>query len=202
MEAFARAASRPTTVYLVGGTTAVLLGWRESTIDVDFVVQPDDNALLRSLPALKDSLEVNLELASPLDFIPVPEGWEDRNPLVRRIGDVLFRHFDPYAQVLAKLERGHAQERFIAVSPRSVARRRRRCRVVPANWTLDIPDLTAGYDAAWRLKNWSADWQVTAVGGDVLPLLGAAPFDGARLTTAGMNSPSRSQSRRLRFHRW
>jgi len=110
MEAFARAASRPTTIYLVGGTTAVLLGWRESTVDVDFVVQPEDDALLRALPALKDSLAVNLELASPLDFIPVPEGWEDRSPFVRQIGDVSFRHFDPYAQVLAKLERGHAQD--------------------------------------------------------------------------------------------
>ena len=110
MEAFARAAARPTTVYLVGGTTAVLLGWRESTVDVDFVVQPEDDALLRALPALKDSLQVNLELASPLDFIPVPEGWQERSLLIRRIGDVSFRHFDPYAQVLAKLERGHAQD--------------------------------------------------------------------------------------------
>jgi hypothetical protein len=110
MEAFARAAGRPTTVYLVGGTTAVLVGWRTSTVDVDFVIQPEDDALLRALPALKDSLQVNLELASPLDFIPVPEGWEERSPLIRRIGDVSFRHFDPYAQVLAKLERGHAQD--------------------------------------------------------------------------------------------
>ena len=110
MEAFARAAERETTVYLVGGTTAVLLGWRDSTVDVDFVVRPEDDALLRALPALKDSLQVNLELASPLDFIPVPEGWEDRSPLIRRIGNVSFRHFDPYAQVLAKLERGHAQD--------------------------------------------------------------------------------------------
>lgn len=110
MEAFARAAGGATTVYLVGGTTAVLLGWRASTVDVDFVVRPEDDALLRALPGLKDSLQVNLELASPLDFIPVPDGWEERSPLIRRIGDVSFRHFDPYAQVLAKLERGHAQD--------------------------------------------------------------------------------------------
>ena len=110
MEAFARAGAREMTIYLVGGTTAVLLGWRDSTAAVDFVVQPEDDALLRALPALKDRLEVNLELASPLDFIPVPEGWEERSPLIRRIGDVSFRHFDPYAQVLAKLERGHAQD--------------------------------------------------------------------------------------------
>jgi hypothetical protein len=73
----------------------------------------------------------------------------------------------------------------------------------PANWTVDIPDLTAaGYDATWGLKSGAADWQVTAVGGDVLPLLGAAPFDGARLIGAGVNSPSSAQSQRGRVIRW
>jgi hypothetical protein len=110
LESFARAAANETTVYLVGGTSAVLFGWRESTVDVDFVVRPEDDALLRALPSLKDTLNVNLELASPLDFIPVPEGWEDRSPLIRHIGKVSFRHFDPYAQALAKIERGHTQD--------------------------------------------------------------------------------------------
>jgi hypothetical protein len=74
---------------------------------------------------------------------------------------------------------------------------------LPANWTVDIPDLTAaGYDAAWGLKSGSVDWQVTAVGGDVLPLLGAAPFDGARITAAGMNRPSSPQAQQRRFVRW
>jgi hypothetical protein len=110
MAAIARAARHPTRVYLVGGTTAVLLGWRDSTIDIDFVVEPEDDLLLRELPALKERLEVNLELASPLDFIPVPVGWEDRSPLITKMGQVSFHHFDPYAQVLAKLERGHARD--------------------------------------------------------------------------------------------
>jgi len=110
MEGFARAARGPTRVYLVGGTSAVLLGWRESTIDVDFVPRPEDDALLRELPALKEQFEINLELASPLDFIPVPSGWEDRSPFIKKIGEVSFHHFDPYAQVLAKIERGHARD--------------------------------------------------------------------------------------------
>ena len=32
-------------VYLVGGATAVLLGWRESTIDVDLKIIPDTDVL-------------------------------------------------------------------------------------------------------------------------------------------------------------
>ena len=31
---------QPTTAYLVGGTTAVLEGWRQSTIDVDLRIEP------------------------------------------------------------------------------------------------------------------------------------------------------------------
>ena len=36
--------------------------------------------------------------------------WEDRSVFVAREGKVSFFHFDPYAQALAKLERGHAQD--------------------------------------------------------------------------------------------
>jgi hypothetical protein len=110
MEAFARAASGDVRAYLVGGTTAVLLGWRTSTIDVDFVLRPEDEGILRELPALKESLQVNLEIASPADFIPVPPGWEDRGTFEARISRVEFYHFDLYAQALAKVERGHPRD--------------------------------------------------------------------------------------------
>jgi hypothetical protein len=110
MEAFGRAADRGVRVYLVGGTSAVLLGWRPTTIDVDFVMRPEDDAILRAIPALKESLRINVELASPLDFIPVPAGWEERSVFVAQVGHVGFYHFDLYAQALAKVERGHAQD--------------------------------------------------------------------------------------------
>ena len=110
MEAFGRAASRDVRVYLVGGTTAVLMGWRASTIDVDFVMRPEDDALLRAIPALKESLRINVEIASPADFIPLPTGWEDRGTFVVQVGRVAFYHFDLYAQALAKVERGHRQD--------------------------------------------------------------------------------------------
>jgi hypothetical protein len=110
MAALARAATLPVRVYLVGGTTAVLVGWRSTTVDIDFVCRPEDDGLLRALPRLKDDLSVNLELASPLDFIPVPPGWEERSPLISRIAPASFHHFDPYAQAMAKLERGHAKD--------------------------------------------------------------------------------------------
>jgi len=110
MEALGHAAKRTVHVYLVGGTTAVLLGWRRSTIDVDLVMRPEDESLLRAIPAMKERLHVNVEFASPADFIPVPKGWEDRSPFIAQVGRVSFHHFDLYAQALAKVERGHRQD--------------------------------------------------------------------------------------------
>lgn len=110
LEAFARAAGGPMTVYLVGGATAVTEGWRASTLDIDLRLEPEDEAALRALPRLKEELGVSVELASPLDFLPELPGWRDRSPLVRTVGPLTVRQLDPYSQALAKLERGFGQD--------------------------------------------------------------------------------------------
>jgi len=58
----------------------VLLGWRDTTIDVDIRLEPEDDAILRAL--------------------------------VTREGRVTARHFDLYAQALAKLARNHELDRI------------------------------------------------------------------------------------------
>lgn len=108
MRALGRAATAEGDCYLTGGATAVLLGWRRATIDVDVLLVPETEPLLRAIQRLKEELRINVELASPKDFIPVPPGWEARSLLVAREGRLRFYHFDPYAQALAKLERSHA----------------------------------------------------------------------------------------------
>lgn len=108
MKALAQDAREDGRVYFTGGATAVLSGWRASTIDVDLKLAPEQDALLRAIPRLKETLRLNVELASPVDFIPVPPGWEDRSPFISRIGRLSFHHFELYAQALAKVERGHA----------------------------------------------------------------------------------------------
>lgn len=105
-----RAAESETVVYLAGGATAVLEGWRGTTVDVDLRIEPESDAILRALSRLKDELAINVELATPADFIPLPAGWEERSPFVAREGSVTFRHFDPVSQALAKLERGHDRD--------------------------------------------------------------------------------------------
>lgn len=105
-----RAADAEASCYLTGGATAVLIGWRESTIDVDVRLVPEADALLRAIQGLKDELEINVELASPADFIPVPAGWQERSTFVAREGRLSVYHFDLVAQALAKVERAHAQD--------------------------------------------------------------------------------------------
>ena len=97
-------------VYFTGGATAVMHGWRETTIDIDVRFSPELDELYRALPDLKEKLSVNVELASPPDFIPALPGWEDRSIYIGREGKLDFYHFDPYSQALAKIERGHQHD--------------------------------------------------------------------------------------------
>ncbi|MEO8450700.1 MAG: DUF6036 family nucleotidyltransferase [Gemmatimonadota bacterium] len=110
MAELAAAAREPARVYLVGGTTAVLLGWRPTTVDIDLLIAPESDLLLRALPILKERLHINVEVAFPAQFIPIPPGWEERSPFIRQIGPVSFYHYDLYAQALAKAERGHTRD--------------------------------------------------------------------------------------------
>jgi len=110
LEELGRLAPRPTRIYLTGGATAVLRGWRPSTIDVDLKLEPESDELLRELPRLKEKLEINVELASPDQFIPELPGWQERSIFVRQIGKLSVYHLDPYSQALAKIERGHTKD--------------------------------------------------------------------------------------------
>ena len=108
MKALAERATRRTSLYFTGGATAVLVGWRASTIDVDILLIPDNDPLLRALPELKEKLEINVELASPAHFIPELPAWRERSLFIADDGQLSFFHYDFYAQALAKIERGHA----------------------------------------------------------------------------------------------
>lgn len=100
----------PGRVYLVGGATAVLNGWRDSTIDIDLKADPEPPGFFEAIATLKDDLSVNVELASPDHFLPELPGWRERSLFITRHGEIDFYHFDPYSQALAKLERGHPRD--------------------------------------------------------------------------------------------
>jgi Nucleotidyltransferase of unknown function (DUF6036) len=95
-----------TRMYLTGGATAVLEGWRESTVDLNVLFEPDADAALKRIRDLKEELAINVELASPLDFLPPLPGWRQRSPFRLREANLEVFHFDLYSQALSNLERG------------------------------------------------------------------------------------------------
>jgi len=107
MKALGRAGRMSARIYFVGGVSAILLGWRETTIDIDLKLVPEVTEILKAIPELKEQLHINVELASPDDFIPPLPGWEERSIFISREGGIDFFHYDFYAQALAKIERGH-----------------------------------------------------------------------------------------------
>lgn len=97
-------------IYLTGGATAVLHGWRSMTIDIDLKADPEPPGFFEALAILKDELDVNIELACPDQFIPAIPGWRERSLFISRHGPLDFFHYDPYGQALAKLQRRHDRD--------------------------------------------------------------------------------------------
>ena len=59
MRTLGAAAESDGACYFAGGATAVLIGWRRSTIDVDIRLVPKSDGLLRAIQRLKEELEIN-----------------------------------------------------------------------------------------------------------------------------------------------
>jgi len=112
MRAIAVEAHEPGRIYLAGGASVVLKHWRESTVDIDITIIPENDRILRAIPDLKERLNVNVELSSPTHFVPPLPGWEDRSPFISREGVIDFHHFDFYTQALSKIERAHRKDRL------------------------------------------------------------------------------------------
>jgi hypothetical protein len=110
MERLGKAVSGDGRVYFTGGVSALLIGWRDTTVDMDLHAEPEPSGFFEALPELKESLDINVELAAPFHFIPALPGWRERSVFIARHGKVDFFHCDFYSQALAKLERGHARD--------------------------------------------------------------------------------------------
>ena len=112
MRRLGRRAPRPLSVFFTGGASAVITGWRDATIDIDLRLDGDDDDVLREMVRLKAELNVNVELASPSDFIPAPPGWRERSRFIGQDGNLAFFHYDFYGQALSKIERGHDTDKI------------------------------------------------------------------------------------------
>jgi hypothetical protein len=113
LDALGRAFRHPVRLYLTGGESMVWRGLRAATRDVDiaYEVEPaHHDAWIRAIRELKESEHVNVEEASPADFVPLPPGAADRAEFVGRHGSIDVYLFDPYTLALSKLARGHERD--------------------------------------------------------------------------------------------
>jgi hypothetical protein len=110
MKALGREASGSGRIYFTGGASALLIGWRSSTVDIDIRLDPEPPGIFQAIAKLKQELDINIELASPQDFLPALPGWQERSVFIRQHGKISFYHYDFTAQALAKLSRGYDRD--------------------------------------------------------------------------------------------
>ena len=110
MEILGREARGSGSVYFTGGASALLIGWRSSTVDIDIRLDPEPPGIFQAIAKLKQKLNINIELASPQDFLPPLPGWRDRSVFIGKRGKILFYHYDFTAQALSKLSRGYDRD--------------------------------------------------------------------------------------------
>ena len=109
LESLGRRFTRPGRLYLVGGTTLVYEGLHRQTVEIDIsfeVDEQDHSAFVAAVRDLKERLSLNINEASPADFVPLPSGYHERSPFLGRYGKLEVFHFDLYSTALSKIERG------------------------------------------------------------------------------------------------
>jgi hypothetical protein len=102
---------QPGRLYLTGGAALVHRGIRPGqTLDIDIQITADPAHLTAQIMQLKQKLNMNIEFASPGDFIPLPTHWETRCEFIKRYGQVDAFYFDWYSLALSKMQRANRQD--------------------------------------------------------------------------------------------
>lgn len=99
-------------LYLVGGAALVHLGLRSGlTQDIDVQVGgANEGELIVAIQQLIQQMQINVEFASPGDFMPLPSQWEAHARYVGRYGQIDVFYFDFYSIALSKIERGNDRD--------------------------------------------------------------------------------------------
>ncbi len=71
---------------------------------------PEPAGVFDAIRELKNSMQINIELASPDDFIPALPNWQERSLFIDTFKKIDFFHYDFYSQALSKIERGHTRD--------------------------------------------------------------------------------------------
>lgn len=102
---------QPGRLYLTGGAALVHRGIRPGqTLDIGIQITIDPANLTTLIAQLKQKLNINIEFASPGDFIPLPTQWEARSAFIKRYDQVDVFYFDWYSIALSKMQRANRQD--------------------------------------------------------------------------------------------
>lgn len=100
---------RPVTLYLLGGSALCFLGNARRTLDIDYTLTASavpDKSFDVTVRGLADEMHLEIEAVSIEEFVPLPEGSEQRHRWLGRFGEVSVYVYDPYTIALSKLSRG------------------------------------------------------------------------------------------------
>jgi hypothetical protein len=99
---------KPGRIYLAGGAALVHMGARPgATLDIDVVIEAaNEDEMVSAIRRLVDQMQINIEFASPADFIPVPSQWMAHSRLFGRYGTIDAFYYDLYSLALSKISRG------------------------------------------------------------------------------------------------
>jgi len=103
---------KPGRLYLVGGAALVHLGIRSGfTQDIDVEVTGSNAGdMFTAIRGLVEQMNINVEFASPRDFMPLPSQWETNARYIGRYGSIDVFYFDFYSIALSKIERGNTRD--------------------------------------------------------------------------------------------
>jgi hypothetical protein len=96
----------------VGGAALVHAGVRPGfTVDIGVQVGgKNEGELIVAIQRLIQQMQINVEFASPADFMPLPSDWEMHAQYVGRYGEIDVFYFDFYSIALSKIERGNSRD--------------------------------------------------------------------------------------------
>lgn len=101
--------SEPAILYLLGGGALCFLGSSRRTVDIDYTLahsQSGNEALNHEIETLADELRLELEAVPIEEFVPLPEGSEDRHRWLGQFNELRVYVYDPYTIAVSKLSRG------------------------------------------------------------------------------------------------
>jgi hypothetical protein len=106
LEQLSRHYSQPITLYLLGGSALCFLGNPRRTVDIDCAVDNPPEGFEAAIEEVANDLNLEVEILSLDEFIPLPAEAPKRHQLVGKFGSLEVHIFDPYSIAISKIARG------------------------------------------------------------------------------------------------